>query len=232
MVEEYLSDREQEEALRNWWRDNWRWVVGGVALGLALLVGWQYWQRQALQKSEQAAQTYADFAAALASNNQEKVEPLLKDLDTSHSRSPYNDQAHLAVAHAHVSAGKFEQAIAELKLVSDKSEDPALAQIARLRMARVHLQLGHHDEALALLDVSKAGAFTAQVQEIRGDVLLAKGDRNGARLAYQAAITAGVAPHTAPNESDLLHLKLQDLSDATMPASVSAEVAVPAAVTK
>ena len=44
MVDDYLSDREQEEALRSWWRDNWRWIIGGVVLGLALLGGWRYWQ--------------------------------------------------------------------------------------------------------------------------------------------------------------------------------------------
>ena len=44
MVDDYLSDREQEEALRNWWRENWRWILGGVVLGLGLLAGWQYWQ--------------------------------------------------------------------------------------------------------------------------------------------------------------------------------------------
>jgi predicted negative regulator of RcsB-dependent stress response len=229
MVDEYLSDQEQEEALRNWWRDNWRWVVSGVVLGLALLVGWQYWQRQSLQQANKASETFAEFSAALAANNMEKSDPLLRQLDSEYAGSPYNDQAHLAMAHAHVAAGKFEQAIAELKLVADKSEDPDLGQIARLRIARVHLQLGHHDEALALLDVTKAGAFLAQVQEIRGDVLLAKGDRDGARLAYMAAIEANVTPNTAPNESDLLHLKLQDLGDVTAmmaaPNTVSTEPA-------
>ena len=39
MVEDYLTDRDQEEALRNWWRENWRWILGGVVLGLALLGG-------------------------------------------------------------------------------------------------------------------------------------------------------------------------------------------------
>ena len=36
MVEEYLTDRDQEEALRNWWKENWRWIFGGIVLGLAL----------------------------------------------------------------------------------------------------------------------------------------------------------------------------------------------------
>ena len=44
MVEEYLTDRDQEEALRNWWRENWRWILGGIVLGFALLGGWQYWK--------------------------------------------------------------------------------------------------------------------------------------------------------------------------------------------
>ena len=44
MVEDYLSDREQEEALRNWWRENWRWIIGGVVLGFALLGAYKYWE--------------------------------------------------------------------------------------------------------------------------------------------------------------------------------------------
>ena len=44
MVEDYLTDRDQEEALRNWWRENWKWILAGVALGLGLLAGYQYWQ--------------------------------------------------------------------------------------------------------------------------------------------------------------------------------------------
>ena len=41
---EDLTDNEQEEQLRRWWSENWLWIVGGIALGLALLWGWQYWQ--------------------------------------------------------------------------------------------------------------------------------------------------------------------------------------------
>ena len=35
MVEDYLTDRDQEEALRNWWRENWKRILAGVALGRA-----------------------------------------------------------------------------------------------------------------------------------------------------------------------------------------------------
>src|SRR5215831_9872446 len=173
MATEYLSDREQEEALRNWWHENWRWIVSGVAVGAAILAGWNYWQRYHEQEEAAASQAYRELTTALASNNTDKVEATVKNLDSQYAGSPYDDQAHLLLAQSHVNGGRFEQAATELKFVADKSKDSALAQIAKLRLARVQIQLGHYDDALALLDVSKAGAFTAQVNRIRGDALLA-----------------------------------------------------------
>jgi predicted negative regulator of RcsB-dependent stress response len=226
MVDEYSSDLEQEEALRNWWKENWRWVSTGIVLGLLAIVGWKYWENQKLMRADSAAQAFSDLGVAVAAGNQEKIEQLVKTLDTEYAGSPYGDQAHLVLAQSFVASGKFEQAAAELKLVADKSKDAPLAQVAQLRLARVQLQLGHHDEALALLNVSKAGAFAAQVQEVRGDVLLAKGDRSGARLAYQAAMSESAGKEMDPSQSELLRLKLQDLGDAESPAATAATAPV------
>ena len=55
MVEDYLTDRDQEEALRNWWRENWKWILAGVALGLGLLAAYQYWQTYQSQRANAAA---------------------------------------------------------------------------------------------------------------------------------------------------------------------------------
>ena len=49
---EDLSDIEREEQLRRWWSENWAWIIGGVALGLSMLAGWQYWQRYQVQSAE------------------------------------------------------------------------------------------------------------------------------------------------------------------------------------
>jgi predicted negative regulator of RcsB-dependent stress response len=40
-VDEYLSDNEQVERLRTWWRENGWFVIGGVALGFLALFGWR-----------------------------------------------------------------------------------------------------------------------------------------------------------------------------------------------
>jgi predicted negative regulator of RcsB-dependent stress response len=215
MSTEFLSDREQEEALRNWWRENWRWVASGVAMGCVGVGAIVYWRGHVEQTAEAAAQTYKELTIALPTNDKDKIDAVVKNLDANFSGSPYTDQAHLLLAQVHASGGRFEMAATELKTVMDKSKDEALVQVARLRLARVQIQLGHHDDALALLDVSKAGAFVAAVHEIRGDALLAKGDASGARAEYQAALD-GAQGQAGNNE--YLQLKLQDLAATAAPA--------------
>ncbi len=227
MATEYLSDQEQEEALRSWWKENWSWVASGIAVGFVVLAGWNYWQRRVDQRGEAAAQAYRDLTQALAGadktgTDKDKVDTLVKNLDSDYSGTPYVDQAHLLVAQSHVNGGRYEMAVTELKAVAEKSKDPGLAQIAKLRLARVHIQLGHYDEALALLDVSKAGKFAEPVNEIRGDALFAKGDVSGARAAYQAAIAAAQSdPQQGMAGSEYLQLKLQELGPAPEAAVVT-----------
>ncbi|HTE40914.1 MAG TPA: tetratricopeptide repeat protein, partial [Steroidobacteraceae bacterium] len=167
MVEDYLSDREQEEALLVWWRENWIWIVSGVGLGIAGLLGWQYWNRQERAEAERAAQVFSDLRTSLAAPGaKDQPETLIKQLDAEYKDSPYSAQGHLLLAQSKVAAGQFEQASNELKAVIEKSTDEALVQVATVRLARLELQLGHADQALALLDVNKAGAFAVQVHEV------------------------------------------------------------------
>ena len=59
--------------------------------------------------------------------------------------------------------------------------------IARLRLARVQAAQGKYDDALATLKVEEPGEFAPRLADTRGDVLLAKGDRDGALREYLAA---------------------------------------------
>jgi predicted negative regulator of RcsB-dependent stress response len=188
MVEDYLTDRDQEEALRNWWRENWKWIFAGVALGLGLLGGWQYWQKHREGQANQAAKLYQQFNTALTANDLDKAGSVLTDLAGDHGASAYTQQGRLLLAKRHAEAGKYDDAIKQLQLVVDSSKDAELAQVARMRVARLMIQQGKHDDALKLLDIEKAGAFAAQMREVRGDALVAKGDIEGARAEYAAAL--------------------------------------------
>lgn len=222
MVEEYLTDDEQAEALKTWWRENWAWVLSGVVLGLCLLAGWQYYQRYKVQRAEAASSALDQFATAQV-NDKAKAEMLFKDLTDKYSATPYAMQAQLLQAQQAVDTNDFAKAETALRVVMTDSKDPELAQVAKLRLARVLIEESKFDDALALLDVAKAGGFAGQVHEVRGDALYAKQDLAGARSEYEAALTAYKTDNGA--DVSLLELKLQDLGAATNATSNTASKA-------
>jgi predicted negative regulator of RcsB-dependent stress response len=224
MVEDYLNDRDQEEALRNWWRENWKWILAGVALGLGLLAGYQYWQSYQGQQAGRAAKVYADFQKALAGNDVEQARRLLNDLGGEHDKSAYTQQGHLLLAKRDADEGRFDEAIKHLRQVADQARDEELAHVARLRLARLLIQTGKHDEALQALNVEKAGAFVAQVREIRGDAMVAKGDSQGARAEYAAALSAESKGQV---DRASIELKLRDVGG-EVPAAPTPPGAAPA----
>jgi predicted negative regulator of RcsB-dependent stress response len=232
MVEDYLTDRDQEEALRNWWRENWKWILAGVVLGLGLLAGWQYWQKYRAQQADQAAELYQQFQTALNSNDLEQAGRLLNDLAGEYTVSAYTQQGRLLLAKRHTDAGKFDEAVKQLRLVMENSPDDELAQVARVRVARLLIQGGKHDDALQLLDVEKVGAFTAQVREVRGDALVAKGDLEGARAEYAAALTGDGKDQVDRDQVDrpTIELKLREVGgDVPAAPAPPAPAAAPAA---
>lgn len=207
MIDDYSTDRDQEERLRNFWRENWRWIVAGIVLGALALIGWRWWEAQRLNTLENASQTYSQLQQALGTSNVDEATKLIAQLTQEHDGSPYADQGRLGLARIHVQQQRYDEAATELRAVADRSEDEELAAIASLRLARVLSQQGKHDEALAAVKVSDDSAYAALANEVRGDVHFAKGDAAKAREAYAAALQGDSAVIDRP----VVEMKLQQV---------------------
>ena len=77
-----------------------------------------------------------------------------------------------------------------------------------MRLARVQLQLKKPDEALKTLDGIKGEGWVAIVADLRGEILLNKGDKQGARAAWEA----GVKSDASPALSEMMRMKINNLS--------------------
>lgn len=216
MVDEYLSEREQAEQLRHWLRENWIWLVAGVALTLGGFYGWRWWEARQLGRSAAAEVQFTAMVDALAADRREEGLGIAAGLTAEYADTPYADQATLVLARLDVEGGDLAKARERLAQVMTSSRDPELRLVARLRLARVQLAEGQHDAALATLDGAGPAAVEARVLELRGDALLAKGDRAGALEAYRkaraAAVDAGRA--AALVDAELLALKIDELAAA------------------
>lgn len=224
-MDEFTSEKEQIERIREWWNENGWYLIGGVVLGVAGIFGYGRYQDYVAGDAEAAAALYRQVEAAANDDNLVDVERLLGVLRSEHEDSAYTDQAALLAARVHL-VRDTDRAVAELRDVM-ASEDADLATVARLRLARVLAYQEKYDEALALLDIPEPGPFAARIADIRGDIYVATDDRQAAQLAFTEAL---VAPGAELLDRNFVQMKLTDLTNPARAATQepAAETAVPA----
>ena len=86
-----------------------------------------------------------------------------------------------------------------------------LADLARLRLARVLFTLDRGDEALGVLGQIRGEGYLSLAAELTGDIRLARGERALAHQAYTKAMSHVQAGDQRP----LLEMKIADTADSS-----------------
>jgi predicted negative regulator of RcsB-dependent stress response len=225
-MDDYYNEQEQWERVKQWLRENGLWLLAGVAIGVAALAGWRWWEQRVERLAVEASGKYQQVLEAFGRGDRTRGTTLAEELRRDYASSPYADQADLIIARAHVEASEYGPAAERLKRVADSSKDAELRHVARLRLARVQIAQGNVDQAIATLAAAgESGAFKSRYAELRGDALYAKGDRVGALREYRAAREADT---DGVLDTALLELKINDLAADGVDAAAAAPAATPA----
>ena len=206
-MDEYLSEKEQIEQIKNWWKENGWFLIGGAALALLGYVGFNQYGAYQERVAEEAAALYQELRLLIEDDDRAGADERLSALVEEHSGSAYLDFARFLIAEDNL-IRDTDRSIAELEAVMAGSEDEEIARIARLRLARVLIYDEQFERALEVLDIPDSGEFAARYSEVRGDAYVATGEFDAARLAYTDALLSG-ANGTVNRES--VELKLNDL---------------------
>ncbi|MEN9704184.1 MAG: protein yfgM [Pseudomonadota bacterium] len=209
-----LEDGEQWETLKAWFRENGLAIVAGALVGVLALTGWRWWQSHTEAQQLAASAEYEKMLAGLDTADLGKALGDLEKFRKEHAGSAYDTSAALEAARIHVVRNELDKAAILLREVADGGRDAQLRTVAKLRLARVQVAQGKPDDALKTLGTGEAGAFSALVAEVRGDVLQSKGDAAGALREYEAAKAARGPSPPSGNDGDLLDLKINDLKGA------------------
>jgi predicted negative regulator of RcsB-dependent stress response len=199
-IDDLLDEHEQGQRVQDWLRRNGLSIVGGVALGIAAIWGWQNWQASQLHSSAADNARYQAVVDQLASSDLEEAARQVKALETE-SSGIYVDLAALALVKAQVDAGKIDEAIAVLRGLNADGE---LKLRATQRTARLQIEAGKPGEAIATL----GAAADAASLEIIGDAHVASAEGDKARDAYARALQG--LKDDAPQRG-LLETKLSDV---------------------
>lgn len=208
-MEIYSTEEQQVEAIKSFWKENGNAVILGVVLGLGGLYGWKYFSNLKVEKAQAAAVAYDDLTKKMGEKDADLV-ALASQLNAQHGDTAYPLLAALIAAKHAVDNNDLATAKTELSNALALTKDPVFTATIQLRLARLELALNNVDAALAIVNGTFPDAFKATQHEIKGDALLAKGDKAQARVAYQVAVDA-----SGTNINNNLQLKLDDLATAT-----------------
>ena len=222
-MDDYLSDKEQVERLRQWWRENGWFLIGGVALGGLAIFGYNQYFAYKDRQGEGAAALYALVKSEVDDGDTTEAETRFAALREEFPHHAYTHQAALLLASGEVVTAP-DAAAEKLKFTMENSEDAELAMVARLRLARVLAYRDRQQEALALLNVAEPGQFAGRIAEIKGDIHAARGETDAARTAYLEAM---VAPGAELLDRGFLQMKLSDLPGSAPAPAAAAPSASP-----
>jgi len=204
-VSEYLTEEEQVERLKQWWKENGRSIIAGVVIGLGIFGGWQGWQIYETRKAEQGAATYDSFVQQARAEDAAATLNAAESLRDKFGQSAYADFAAMEAARQLAGEGRLDEAAAQLRTVHQSGSDAAIREIARLRLARILLAQDNLDETEALLAAPAPQAFAGELALLKGDLARARGQLDQARAEYQQARSLGAG------DSQWLDLILEDL---------------------
>lgn len=196
-IDDIYDEHEQGERVRAWLRQNALGLLGGIGLGLALIFGWQYWQKHLGNKQVEAGNRFQAVVNAAGAGDLEQAQAAAGAL----SGDTYPVLAALAIAKAQLEAGDPAAAIETLR--SAPASDPALEPVRRHRLALLLIDAGEAGQAVELL----AGSEDPFALESLGDAHAVLGDRDAAAQAYGSALER--MDEEAPQRR-LLELKLID----------------------
>lgn len=184
-MERYETEEQQVEAIKGFWKENGTAIIVGVGIALAGLFGWQQYNEMAIEGKE--TQSMA-FQTALEGIDSEEGLSKASAFAKENTDSGYAILTSLVAAQKAVENKDFDAAKMHLSMAVSNSPSVAIADLAKVRLARVENQLGDTAGALATLDSVASASFSDQVQEIKGDIYLAMKEFDKAKVAYDLVL--------------------------------------------
>jgi len=206
----HISEDEQLEKVKKWWKDNGSGIIAGVVLGLCLMVGYNWWQKHQQNQALEASQVFSQLLAANEAGDTDKVTELGQQLKNDYSGHDYAAKGLILSAVAQLGAGETEAAKADLQWVIDHSGTEDNKLLATFKLARQLYREGSYDQALALVQVEQKGGFASQFYELMGDIEFKQGNLQQAQQAYMQAMESMLPEARGSGYREILQLKIDN----------------------
>ena len=200
-----LEEQEQIATFKAFWSKYGNLITWVLIIALGSFAAYNFWNQHQRKSSVEASALYDTLTEAVIANDNAKAQRIAADIQDKFKRTAYAQMSALAAAKAAFEANDLKTARTQLQWVVDNGNDE-YQSVAKLRLAGVLLDEKNYDGAMKLLNEKFLPQFAAEVQDRKGDVLVAQNKIADARSAYVAALAAMGPKHPG---SQLVRIKLE-----------------------
>ena len=183
---DHMQDEADLEAIKRWWDENGKSLIGAVVVAVLGTIGWQQYQGYQGSQEQAASDLYASMLVIqLEEGDPAQLAAASAALKADHSGSTYAQFAAMLEARIAVEAGDLEDAEASLRwALAAGNPQSDIGQLIQLRLARVLAARGSEEAALAIL-AQGGDAYPVAYAQALGDIHLAAGRPEEALAAYR-----------------------------------------------
>ena len=182
-----LEEQERLDELKDWWQKNGKFIYAALAALLVVLGGAYGWREYQRTQSEQAAVLFKSVQKVAAEKDAKKLSDAASALVEKFPGTFYATEAALLAAKSSFEAKDFAAARTHLQWVADQGK-AQFRPLAQIRLATVLLEEQKFDEALKVIQSVNDEGYITLSADLKGDILMAQGKKDEARIAYQLAL--------------------------------------------
>tara|TARA_B100001564_G_scaffold216719_1_gene182536 strand:+ start:1275 stop:1958 length:684 start_codon:yes stop_codon:yes gene_type:complete len=210
-VDEFLSEKEQIQYIREWWQENRSYILTALIIVIGGVTGNNAWKSSVIEKQLSASSLYESLAVEISENNLEAGEMIADQISEDYSDTVYYEKAKLAMAYFYMSQSRDEDAANSLRNILSKSSDSELSLIAEMRLAKIMLYQKKYQEVIDMLKGNIGHAFETKYSELLGDAYFGLEEFDKAEFAYMAALKNTNQAQIV--DASLIQMKINDLPD-------------------
>ena len=184
------EEQQQIEDVKKWLKENGLFILVTIIVVAALMLGYQQWNRIQERDAARASVYFEQLLDDLSANKIDEANQATAYLVKEYPRTAYAKLAEMLLAKRDVSQGHEADAEKELTLVVKEAKLPALRQVARLRLARLQIQLKQPQQALTTLQEIDDKAYLPEIAAVQGDAYVALNNTVAARESYRQALAS------------------------------------------
>ncbi len=186
-----LEEQESLAQIKAWWEKWGTLILSIVTVACLAVAGWRAWQWYQVKQATEAGGLYAMMIQANNSKDPSRVQNIAQRLHNDYSGTAYMALGALLAAYSAEENKQPQEAINNLEWIVGSDKYPELQTIAGVRLAGIYLDQGSYDKSLEILNKLKgADAQTTLIEDRKGDVYMAMGNRDKARESWEAALKA------------------------------------------